>query len=225
MRGWRTRLPAMRFGLILLCAAVMTAAAGCTPLATWPPVSGKPPLVPSAAPCPQCMASAVQYTRQNATPQAPLVFNLPPGTDARVWYRVQKQLGPDARPMQAGDQSAFSVLQLRLDGGQAEVDVVYRTPEGVWQMATVHFKGWFGGPYRPTYFQRWLIPVDAPSSNAPTPEDMAMAAYKEGDGPKPAAGDAPAAAPAEGAAPGNAPADGAAPANAPAPAGAAAATP
>lgn len=154
---------------------------GCTPLATWPPTEGRQPLVPWAEPCPQLMATSVRFTRQNTDASAPEVFNLPPGTEWRVWAEVQERLdalgGPAGtagltgswRMMNPSDAWAFTVMQVRLDGGQAEVDVAYQTPERIWQMATVHFTGSFGGSYRPTYFKRWMILVDAPTCNTPPP--------------------------------------------------------
>lgn len=158
-----SRIP---FAAALLVVALLAA---CTPLATWPPTEGRQPLVPWAEPCPQLMASAVAYTRTHAMPSAPMVFNLPPKTERKVWDQVLKELGADARMMEPSDAWAFTVLQVRLDGGEAEVDVAYRTNEGIWQMATVHFSGAFGGHYRPTYFQRWVIPVETPTCNTPPP--------------------------------------------------------
>lgn len=155
-------------GVVSVAFAAITMG-GCTPIATWPPVSGKPILAPEAPPCPQLMSTAVTSTRQNTDAQAPLVFNLPPATPWKVWADVQQRLGADARMMAPGEAPVFDVRQIRLDGGGAQVDVVYRTSSGVWQMATVHFTGAFGGNYRPNYFQRWVIPVDPPVSNTPAP--------------------------------------------------------
>jgi len=154
----------------VIVASFMTmamACAACTPMATWPPTEGKAVLAPSAAPCPQLMATSVSFTRRNTNPQAPLVFNLPPGTEWKVWEEVLRQLGPDARKMVPGDAPVFDVRQVRLDGGLAEVDVVYATREGVWQMATVRFTGAFGSNYRPNYFQHWFIPVEVPVCHSP----------------------------------------------------------
>lgn len=149
--------------------AAVFACAACTPLATWPPTEGKAVLAPWAEPCPQLMATSVTFTRQNTTPEAPLVFNLPPGTEWKVWEEVRRQLGPDSRAMVTGDTTVFDVRMVRVDGGHGEVDVIYRTPDGVWQMATTHFTGAFGSHFRPTYFQRWVIPVDPPVANDPGP--------------------------------------------------------
>ena len=160
----------MRLAIQLVAAIAMLAGVGaCTPLATWPPTEGRQPLVPHAPPCPQLMATAVSFTRSKTDQTAPLVFNLPPKTEWTVWAEVQRLLGADARMMQPSDPWAFTVQQVRLDGGKAEVDVAYRTSEGIWQLATVHFTGAFGGNYRPNYFQRWVIPVDAPTCNTPPP--------------------------------------------------------
>lgn len=165
-------------GLVpIALASVIVGALGalgaCTPLATWPPTEGTQALVPWAEPTPQLMGTAVTYTKLNIEPNAPanspIVFNLPEGTEWKVWELVQKEIGADAKKMDPGESPVYDVHQVRLDGGKAEVDIVYRTNEGVWQMATVHFTGAFGGHYRPIYFQRWVIPVDAPVCHNPGP--------------------------------------------------------
>lgn len=167
MPSWSVHV--IRIALVLAVACMSCMSGGCAAIATWPPVEGKAILAPAAPPCPQLMATALSFTRSNISPSAPLIFNLPPGTEWKVWSEVAGRLGPDARMMQPGDSPVFDVRQVRLDGGRAQVDVVYLTPDGVWQMATVHFTGAFGSNYRPTYFQHWLLPIDPPVCNTPSP--------------------------------------------------------
>ncbi|MGA1266513.1 MAG: hypothetical protein ACO32J_04975 [Phycisphaerales bacterium] len=141
--------------------------AACASMATYPPVDGKPTMSGSTPPLPQIMASSLRYAHQRGNPGAPLVFNLPPDTIRAAWADVERRLGDGARPMAEGDKDAFTVKQVRLNGGKAEVDVVYPTPEGVYQMLTVHLEGHYGGEYRPVFVQRWLVPVDQLERNEP----------------------------------------------------------
>jgi hypothetical protein len=149
---------------VLLASLVLSA---CATMATYPPTAGSGGVTATQPPLPQIMASALRYAQQRGNPNAPLVFNLPPRTLQAAWDDVAKRLGDGARPMTEGDREAFTVRQLRLNGSQAEVDVVYPSPEGVYQVMTVHLEGAFGVDYRPMYTQRWLIPSKAQPFNPP----------------------------------------------------------
>ena len=149
---------------VLVTTIVLSA---CATMATYPPTAGTGGVTATQPPLPQVMASALRYAQQRCNPNAPLVFNLPPRTLQAAWDDVAKRLGDGARPMTASDKEAFTVRQLRLNGGQAEVDVVYPSPEGVYQIMTVHLEGAFGVDYRPQYTQRWLIPSKAQAFNPP----------------------------------------------------------
>jgi hypothetical protein len=114
------------------------------------------------------MASGLRYAQQRLAPAGEiLVFNLPPQTAQYVWDDVALKLGEGSRPMTASDTTGMTLQQLRLNGSMAEVDVIYVTTEGVWQMATVHLEGAFGVEFRPSFVQRWLIPVEKPVFNPP----------------------------------------------------------
>ncbi|MSR33900.1 MAG: hypothetical protein EXS12_03745 [Phycisphaerales bacterium] len=152
----------------VLASSFMMALAGCTAGATYPPTSGKTILSPSTPPCPQVMANGLRYAQLRlATPGEILVFNLPPQTPQFVWDDVATKLGDGSRAMTESDKVGTTLQQLRLNGSHAEVDVIYVTSDGVWQMATVHLEGAFGAEYRPSFVQRWLIPVEKPVFNPP----------------------------------------------------------
>ena len=83
------------------------------------------------------MAKAIKEAHRITGLSGPVVFNLPAGLEQSTWSRVQTLIGENATPMSkdiaAGDEQVFSVQQLRLSGGVADVDVVY--PErGVYQL-------------------------------------------------------------------------------------------
>ena len=148
---------------VLLLAAVPFA---CTTMSTYPPTAGKSISTPNNSPGPEVMAGAIKEASRISGHTGPIVFNLPAGLAANTWSRVQSLLGDGARPMNAGETDAFSVQQLRLDGGLAEVDVVY--PErGVYQLMKVKLKGGAIGPWRVDWSYRWVIPAAAPIANGP----------------------------------------------------------
>jgi len=151
----------------LLCATVLLALSACASTATYPPTAGRATVTGNTPPLPQVMASALRYAQQRGNPNMPLVFNLPPETLQTAWDDVGRRLGDGATPMKEGDKEAFTVRQVRLNGGKAEVDVVYPSPEGVYQIMTVHLEGAFGADYRPMFVQKWLIPSKAQAFNPP----------------------------------------------------------
>jgi len=151
----------------LLRISIALVLAGCASTATYPPTTGRAAMTGNTPPLPQVMSSALRYAQQRGNPNATLVFNLPPETLETAWVDVGKRLGDGARAMTAADKDAFTVRQVRINGGQAEVDIVYPSPEGVYQILTVHLEGAFGADYRPMFVQRWLIPAKAQAFNPP----------------------------------------------------------
>jgi hypothetical protein len=144
----------------LLRISLVLALAGCASTATYPPTAGRAAMTGNTPPLPQVMASSLRYAQQRGNPNASLVFNLPPETLETAWVDVGKRLGDGARAMTPEDKDAFT-------GRQAEVDIVYPSPEGVYQILTVHLEGAFGADYRPMFVQRWLIPAKAQAFNPP----------------------------------------------------------
>jgi hypothetical protein len=138
-------------------------------MSTYPPTSGKAISTPNVAPGPEVMAGAIKEAHRISGLGTPVMFNLPAGLQESTWSRVATLVGGDATPMSPGSENVFSVQQLRISGGVAEVDVVY--PErGVYQLMTVKFKGGAALPWRVDWAYRWVIPATAPIAN--TPETM-----------------------------------------------------
>jgi hypothetical protein len=102
--------------------------AGCAAVSTYPPVAGRPVNTPSVSPGPEVMAGAIKEAHRVTAPGTDIVFNLPAGLPENTWNRVAYLLPDSARAMEPGDENVYSVKQLRISGGTAEVDVVY--PEG-----------------------------------------------------------------------------------------------
>ncbi len=126
--------------------------------------------------------------------QEVMVFNLPTGVQSTVWNRVQSRLSErttlPVRAMTDGDACVFSVEQIRLNGGKAEVDVLY-ADRGIWQLATAKFSGGVFATYQLDSVTRWVIPTDAPKANDPRPaEAVAQAQAKAERDARRAAGEA-----------------------------------
>ena len=149
---------------ILLASAALPVA--CTAVSTYPPTAGATRMTPSVSPGPELMASAIRETHRVRGAGEEIVFNLPAGLDAGTWRRVASQLPEGSRAMRASDERAYSVQQLRLSGGTAEVDVAY--PEGgVYQLMTVKLEGGPLIPWRVQWAYRWVIPTPMPIANDP----------------------------------------------------------
>lgn len=158
--------PGLALGLALaLTLALTLGMTSCTPMMTYPEYSGAPKADPSLQPMPNLMADALKFAHQRIVPATELVYNLPPMTPVQVWRGVGKRIDI-GRPMKTDDTLVWSIRQVRLSGGRAEVDVVYPT-EGIYQLATVHFVGSTGQPFYPTILQLWLVPTDAQACNTP----------------------------------------------------------
>jgi hypothetical protein len=151
--------------VVIASVAMMPLAGGCTAVMTYPSYPGAPKADPSMQPMPDLMADALKFAHQRLAPSSELIVNLPPTTPKQVWRGVLKRDQP-CRPMGPSDTRAWTIQQVRLSGGKAEVDIVYPT-DGIFQLATVHFTGSTGQPFYPTQLQLWLVPVTAPIASAP----------------------------------------------------------
>ncbi len=144
---------------------VVGVVAGCTSVMTYPEYPGAPKADPSMQPMPSLMADGLKFAHTRVAPTAEFVIDLPPNTPKQVWRQVLKSCTP-CRPITPSDKIAWSVRQVRLSGGKAEVDVVYPT-DGIYQLATVHFTGATGQSFYPTQLQLWFVPIQAPVCNTP----------------------------------------------------------
>lgn len=151
---------------VLAAALLVSVPAACTAVSTYPPTAGTTKMTPTVSPGPELMAGAIKEANRVTNGAQPIVFNLPAGLDSGTWRRVANLLPEGARAMRAGDEAVYSVQQLRLSGGRAEVDVTY--PErGVYQLMTVKFEGGPVIPWRVEWAYRWVIPATAPVANDP----------------------------------------------------------
>lgn len=144
----------------------------CTAVVTYPPTAGKSALTPNVTPGPEIMAAALREAHRTTGADGALVFNLPDGLNSHAWSRVTALLPSGARAMRPGDADVLSVQQLRLTGGQAEVDVLF-PDRGVYQLMTVTLDGGSFLPWKVKYAHRWVIPCTPPIANDPSIEVLA----------------------------------------------------
>ena len=143
--------------------------AGCSAPRTWPSVTGEQGISADAPPLPQVVVDALKHAHKEIAPGAPLVYNLPQEINLAAFATYERALAP-GKPMCPGDRDVWTVRQARIDGGKAQVDIEYPTPEGIYQTVTVHLSGATGGiGYRPDYVQFWKVPVKAPACQTPVP--------------------------------------------------------
>ncbi len=160
----------MKLRSLAMCVLFAVLPAACTAMSTFPPVAGKPISTPSVSPGPEVMAGALKEAhRLNTTAKdhaGDFIYNLPAGLPENTWNRVAFLLPDSARAMEPGDEGVYSVQQLRIGGGAAEVDVIY-PDRGVYQLMTVKFAGGPLAPWTVAWAYRWMIPAEKPTANDP----------------------------------------------------------
>jgi len=182
--------------LILLSLPAMLG--GCNMKAAYPQQDGWQQLDPFLDPLPQVMARALDASHAATDPSVPLVWNLPAGMQMTVWNKVSTLLGSGAVAMTKDGERVWSIERVRVNGSFAEVDVLWRNADGLWQLMTVHLEGAALAPYRVTYLQRWRLPEHrVPSCNNPNAGgDPAASSPAATTAPAAPSKDAPAASPA-----------------------------
>ncbi len=168
------------FLVTLVLAALLPVVGGCNMKAAYPQQDGWTQLDPFLDPVPQVMARSLDHAHANTDPSAPLIWNLPSGMQPTVWSKMATLLGSGASAMTSDSQRVWSVERVRVNGSLAEVDVVWRTTDGIWQLLTVHLEGAAMAPYRVTFLQRWRLPVTAPECHNPLVRGGAASAASTG---------------------------------------------
>lgn len=152
---------------VVTLTAALLLGAGCAANRTIPPTSGSPVFDTSLPPGPEIIRLSIAAANERGSTRGqPIVFNLPPGVQKSTWSRTTEALGPGARPMRPGDGAVTSIERIRIDGGQAWVDVL--VPQGGgYQLFTVHLRGGGFAGWQVTYVQPWMVEVDPPTSHSP----------------------------------------------------------
>ena len=158
----------MRFLIILLICA------SCTPIATYPPIENKTVENYSKnvnEPVITILATAFQYAFEHFGGMDTIVFNLPKGMSATAYTRVAQKLD-DALPMAEPGQPAYHVVELRVRGFHADIDMFFPSASGTYEMATIHLEASLIDKWRVTRDRVWLVPVQ----EIPAPNDPALLA-------------------------------------------------
>ena len=152
------------FVMTALAAATLLATAGCTPWATYPRVKGMTEIgTPSTEPVPTLMARAISYIKENECAGAQFAVNLPPGVPVKVYNKVFDDLGY-TQPMTSAGEPAYHVIEVRLRGMNAEVDVIYPF-EGEYALSTVKFHNSVVPGWNVVDTRRWNIKITVPEPN------------------------------------------------------------
>lgn len=156
----------MRFLFILLVCA------SCTPIATYPPIENKAVENYSKnvnEPVITILATAFEYAFDHFGGMDPIVFNLPKGMSATAYARVSEKLN-GALPMTEAGQPAYHVVELRVRGFHADVDMFFPSASGTYEMATIHLEASLIDKWHVTRDRVWLVPV----TEIPSPNDPAL---------------------------------------------------
>lgn len=149
---------------------ILTLAAGCAPLRTYPAVDGTRELPwPGMEPVPSMCRRAISHLRMVLRDDGPLYLNMPEGADGEVYRRVLHLLR-EGEPMTSPDQPAYHIIQVRARGLQGEVDVLRTEPSESPEFYTVYMER-DAMDWRATDRRLWRIPTDVPPPHYQPPDE------------------------------------------------------
>ncbi|MFO0961595.1 MAG: hypothetical protein U0625_01675 [Phycisphaerales bacterium] len=158
------RSPLLRASALLVALASV---AGCSAPRTWPSPGTDQGFSADAPPLPQAVTAALDYAHAQIDPKGTKIFNLPQEINIAAWPTYERML-KDWKPMCPGDRGVWTVRQVRIDGGKAQVDIEYPASPGIYQTVTVHMAGESAGmSYKPSFLQYWRVPVKDPVCQQP----------------------------------------------------------
>ncbi len=170
----------IRFAALLGLAAALS---GCSRWATHPPLEGtRPSGGPTAEPIPSLMADAIRFAHNRYGGHDEVIINLPEGTPAAVYEMVTDRLG-SGRPMMASSERAYHVIEVRVRGLDAQVDLLSPRKDGYYHFVTISFRQDLLRGYRVASTRLWRIREEPPSPHftSPTPpEPQAAVAERPG---------------------------------------------
>ena len=159
----------------VICLISLIAAGGCASYATYPPVEMTGKLAnPSYEPLPTLMTEAIRFAHDHyGAGEDDFAINLPVGVPHEIYSRVIRKLGM-GHPLTDPGEQAYHVLELRIRGMEAEVDLVYPRSNSIYELVTITFsrrlvEGWVVLSSR-----LWRIRVDVPPSNYIPPEPTSL---------------------------------------------------
>ena len=135
--------------------------AGCTPVATYPPVETDLALTfsnSSNEPVPTIISESLKYAHEHFGGMDTIVFNLPDGVSDETYRIVSDKLG-GAVPMKNSEQVSFHIIELRKRPFKAEVDIVFPSSSGNYEQATIYLASSLIEPWSVTRDRVWLVPV------------------------------------------------------------------
>ena len=157
---------------LALLGAALSAAAGCSPWSTYPPVevSAAQKLTrPTFEPVPTVMATAIRYARSTYLEGREVAINLPRGAPAEAYDKVFAKLdaeGGGGRPMTVPGEPALHIVEVRTRAMDAQVDLIYPRADGLNQFVTLTLRREVFEDWRVKSARPWrLRNVELPQPN------------------------------------------------------------
>ena len=145
---------------------------GCTSWSTYPPVEITGRLTnPSFEPMPTLMTESIRFARSHyGKGEEDFAINLPEGVPHEIYTRVIRKLG-GGHPQTDPAELTYHILELRIRGIEAEVDLVYPRSGSIYELVTISFsrrlvEGWVVLSSR-----LWRIHVDRPDPHYVAPAE------------------------------------------------------
>lgn len=114
---------------------------GCVTWSSYPPLKMTDRIAnPSNEPMPTLMTRAIRFAYFHyGSGEEDFAINLPEGVPSEIYTRVIRKL-EIGHPMTDPNETAYHVLEIRIRGVEAEVDLLYPRQGSIYEMVTLSFR-------------------------------------------------------------------------------------
>ncbi|MCZ6836857.1 MAG: hypothetical protein O7G85_13860 [Planctomycetota bacterium] len=177
-------MPALALSMLV---GVLFGLTSCNTFSTYPPVEITGNMTnPGYEPYPTLMLESIRFAHDHyGSGLKDFAINLPPGVPAEIYDRIIRKLGA-GHPQIDPSEKAYHILELRVRGGEAEVDLVYPRPSRIYEMVTIKFRRKLVEGWTVLSSRLWRIKVDIPPPNYVPPKQVELPAAAPEAEPTPA---------------------------------------
>lgn len=139
---------------------------GCVSWSSYPPLKMTDRMInPSNEPMPTLMTGAIRFAYFHyGSGEEDFAINLPEGVSHEIYTRVIRKL-EIGHPMTDPNETAYHVLEIRIRGVEAEVDLLYPRSGSIYEMVTISFRRRLIEGWRVFTSRLWRVHVDRPQPN------------------------------------------------------------
>ena len=154
---------------------ILLAIPGCVTWSAYPPQNMTDRMTnPSNEPIPTLMTGAIRFAHMHyGSGEDDFAINLPEGIPHEIYTRVIRKLGL-GHPMTEPGETTYHVLEIRLRGLEAEVDLLYPRRGSIYELVTITFRRRLVEGWSVLTSRLWRKNVALPRPNYVPPETKVL---------------------------------------------------